>query len=340
MKARGFTLIELLAVIVILAIIALIAVPIVLNIINDSRESSNKRSVELYGKAVENAIAKAQLTGEVPSGNYTQSNDGKTLTKGTTSLTIEYSGSKVECTTNILYEDGKIYLAGCKVGNDTKEYTYGTSQEESNNEVASTLCHANTTRAQAYVYQPYGDTDKLTSYALENVGSIKTSASDAYNAGVAYTCNFVDDNSANDMIFFVLGTDGNNVTLISGSNLGSTVAWSSDGSNHKDDLEQQAGTAKAALELRTATWTKLNQSQIKLPTKAQIEAAYTGSMPAWLRSHTTDNVAYGYWTASPNDDNSNNAWDVNVYNIDSTNVNDGSNYGVRPVITISKSLLD
>ena len=45
------------AVIVILAIIALIAVPIVINIINDSRESSYKRSVELYGKAVEQGIA-------------------------------------------------------------------------------------------------------------------------------------------------------------------------------------------------------------------------------------------------------------------------------------------
>ena len=53
---RGFTLIELLAVIVILAIIALIAVPIVLNIINEAEESSLKRSVEMYGGAVENAL--------------------------------------------------------------------------------------------------------------------------------------------------------------------------------------------------------------------------------------------------------------------------------------------
>ena len=53
---KGFTLIELLAVIVILAIIALIATPIVLNIINDSKENSNKRSIELYGKAVEQAV--------------------------------------------------------------------------------------------------------------------------------------------------------------------------------------------------------------------------------------------------------------------------------------------
>ena len=41
---NGFTLIELLAVIVILAVIALIATPIVLGIINDSKESAILRS--------------------------------------------------------------------------------------------------------------------------------------------------------------------------------------------------------------------------------------------------------------------------------------------------------
>ncbi len=45
---KGFTLIELLAVIVILAIIALIATPIALDIIDDIKKSSIKRSSELY----------------------------------------------------------------------------------------------------------------------------------------------------------------------------------------------------------------------------------------------------------------------------------------------------
>ena len=128
MKNKGFTLIELLAVIVILAIIALIATPIILNIISDSKEESNKRSVEMYGKAVEQAIAKSQLNGnEIPAGDYTTT-DGKTLTKDNISFEVQYSGSKVTCTTNKLYEDGSIYLAGCRVGTDTKEYTYGTSK--------------------------------------------------------------------------------------------------------------------------------------------------------------------------------------------------------------------
>ena len=58
---RGFTLIELLAVIVILAIIALIAVPIVVNIINDSKKSSDEQSVELFKDTIQKIIARKQL---------------------------------------------------------------------------------------------------------------------------------------------------------------------------------------------------------------------------------------------------------------------------------------
>ena len=53
---KGFSLIELLAVIVILAIIAIIATPIVLNIINETKESSLLRSAEFYLNAVEQSI--------------------------------------------------------------------------------------------------------------------------------------------------------------------------------------------------------------------------------------------------------------------------------------------
>ena len=74
---RGFTLIELLAVIVILAIIALIAVPIVLNIINDSKESSGLRSAEFYLDAVEYTIADAFLYhGGLPDNTYPITKDG------------------------------------------------------------------------------------------------------------------------------------------------------------------------------------------------------------------------------------------------------------------------
>ena len=325
MRKNGFTLIELLAVIVILAIIALIATPIILGIINDAREKANERSVELYASAVRNAVAAYQLTGL---------NAPKTFSD----LTIQYDGD-VKCTVQELYEDGSFYLEGCKVNNGTKEYSYGTKQGSD----AVKLCTANTTKATALVWNGDDDPAYETSYEREEVGLL-ASDGDAYAAGVAYTCNFIDDSEENNMTFFVLSSTENDVTLIAGSNLGGTVAWSEDGSNHKDDPEEmQAVVAKAALADRTLGWNKLTDEQkstIKLPTPAQIEGAYTGTMPKWLYSYTKTPVAYGYWTASPDVDNSNYAW--GVYHggdvvPDYADVFNASIYGVRPVITISKS---
>ena len=111
---KGFTLIELLAVIVILAIIALIATPIILGIINDAREESNERSVELYASAVRNAIAAYQLTGTSAPTKFSD-------------LDIQYDGSVV-CATEELYEDGSFYIADCTVNGDEVEYTYGEKQ--------------------------------------------------------------------------------------------------------------------------------------------------------------------------------------------------------------------
>jgi len=111
MRKNGFTLIELLAVIVILAIIALIATPIILGIINDAREESNERSVELYASAVRNAVAAYQLTGTSAPTSFDD-------------LDIQYDGNVV-CATEELYADGSFYIADCTVNGDEVEYTYG-----------------------------------------------------------------------------------------------------------------------------------------------------------------------------------------------------------------------
>ena len=120
---KGFTLIELLAVIVILAIIALIATPIILGIINDAREESNERSVELYASAVRNGIAAYQLREgkEVVAGTYNESNP--------LPFEPEYDG-KVDCENVIISETGKVSLDKCTVNDGTKEYSYGMEEDE------------------------------------------------------------------------------------------------------------------------------------------------------------------------------------------------------------------
>ena len=93
---KGFTLIELLAVIVILAIIALIATPIVLIIINDTKESAILRSADFYLDGVETSIATSILKGiTISDGTYSIMQDGyyfyvlSTNEDGTTNLIMD-----------------------------------------------------------------------------------------------------------------------------------------------------------------------------------------------------------------------------------------------------------
>ena len=93
---KGFTLIELLAVIVILAIIALIATPMILGVIDTAKQGSAKSSALGYVEAVEKSIMINQVKGQAApvAGEYTISNDGKTLTikEGTATITVDFKG--------------------------------------------------------------------------------------------------------------------------------------------------------------------------------------------------------------------------------------------------------
>ena len=116
MRKQGFTLIELLAVITILAIILLIAVPIVLRLTKDSKKSTAKESLEMYGRAIENAVANyfmknpeedEVLMEELIEGNY-----------------IQYKGTPITCEEVQIYKDN-VYLASCKMKEDYIDATYG-----------------------------------------------------------------------------------------------------------------------------------------------------------------------------------------------------------------------
>jgi len=326
MRKNGFTLIELLAVIVILAIIALIATPIILGIINDAREKANERSVELYASAVRNAIASYQLT-------------GTTAPKSFSDLDIQYDG-EVECTTEELYEDGSFYIADCTVNGTEVEYSYGRQQLGR----LKTLCAANQTKIKALIWDSENDPGQETSYEEVEVGLL-ASIDGLYMPGVVYTCNFIDESETNDMIFFVLSSTSDSVTLISGTNLGYAV-WSEDGNNHKEELEENQGlTAKAVLTDKTSNWKKLTEKEkttIKLPTANQIAKVMDqtfaqttiSGLPKWLCPDY--NNRYGYWTSTPNTSDSNNAWYVSIGGyLESYDVLESGVLGVRPVITLS-----
>lgn len=101
-KRRGFTLIEVIAVLVILSVITLIVTPLVMNIIRKAKSSANKRSIDIYGKTVEIAAVAYML-------------DDTEFPTSFDDLTIEYTGSKVECAVNIVNYDGSVFLDKCAV---------------------------------------------------------------------------------------------------------------------------------------------------------------------------------------------------------------------------------
>lgn len=112
MNKKGFTLVELLAVIVILAIIALIATPIVINVVNESRETANLRSIESYAKAYETAYYQALLT------------DSTVQFTDSSKVDPQYSGTRITDCVMTLGENNKVVAKGCKIAGSTKTYEY------------------------------------------------------------------------------------------------------------------------------------------------------------------------------------------------------------------------
>ena len=101
---KGFTLIELLAVIIILAIVALIATPIVLNVVDDAKDSAAKSEASMIVSGVNNycavAAMKEQLDGTASicaDADYVTAEEVKTMVDlGNASVTsITYTSGKV-----------------------------------------------------------------------------------------------------------------------------------------------------------------------------------------------------------------------------------------------------
>ncbi len=162
MKKKAFTLIELIAVLVILAILALIVTPLVMNIIRKAKISARKRSVDAYGRSIELAIASYLL-------------DNGTFPSDISQLTIEYSGSTVECETTQMNPDSTVYLKDCTVGGKSVDYEYGEDKkpipsavetliEKSNSVTVTNYTDANTAELYTFQHEATEQTESLTDY--------------------------------------------------------------------------------------------------------------------------------------------------------------------------------
>ena len=188
---KGFTLIELLAVIVILAIIALITAPLVVGIITNSRESSNKVSATNYIRAVNTAITTASIDNTlVEDGYYEITKDGN--------ICLEELNDG-ECTGNKL-----------KIKVNVNKPIKGNVMIESEEIV------------RAYIVF------KEFSIELSDDGQMEYFAfAKKYELGEEVTFNPGDGNKT----WSVLGEDANTVTLMLNEDFGDKVAWYSEQNN-------------------------------------------------------------------------------------------------------------
>ena len=308
MKKKGFTLIELLAVIVVLAIIALIATPIVMNVISNASKGAAERSADNYVKAVETLIATKRLDGEpVEDGAYTIGTDGN-LSFGD----VELNGTKPSGG-SIKIENGQVVKenTSIKVGDYTVTFKDGVASIK---ELAKLL--------------------DVCDYLEEDAHN---ESRDPNTVGAKYSCNL--GSGARNFYVLESGTSSKPATLILEENYDTTTqSWCASG----DDNSCQADGLTAKLDEIAGTWTKLDRSQIGLPSMEQIMIADGKAADAYLEYPEISNKwvyeslsVAGYWTSTPDPYLSDGAFLVSRAQVSAAGVGVDKYHGVRPVIILS-----
>ena len=339
---KGFTLIELLAVIVILAIIALIATPAVLNIIEDSRKGAAEASARNIINAAKTYYMSETMNGRTP-GSIDLSTD-----------TLKYDGNQATKGT-ITFTDGKasgiMYVGGycVEVAVDGKV----TSEKKAEDE-----CEVTVTPSEPTTYTKYNNGTPL---LYDPVNNVKCEAATSSATGTNDTCM--------KWYAFLDSENSSTVNLILDHNTTDYVAFNANGGETPD-------TVNAELQTDITNWNAAVKSTARLISASEVNqiaptnpnwnvndyntwyylhtgttTSYKGEAGSntydWLFDNTynctqygcnvADNGTYGYWTSSYAADGC--AWRVdfggNLCNY--VVVSDDGN-GVRPVITISKSI--
>ncbi len=372
---KGFTLIELLAVIVILAVISLIATPMILGVIETSKESSAKVSAYGYIDAVETQVAINELDA-----NKTNIEDGVYEVedlKNTYGLVVK--GELPTSNSWVKIEKGQVVDYSLKIGEYVVNYS----------ESGVTI-----TKGGKITTKPDG---------LTKSGATKVEASETdTHRGIVYldptnlsnVCNAENSVSTTEtktgcMKWYIFNDDGNNYTMILDHNTTARIRWNDNGSNVPyeesnlysvvQDLKTTSGWIVepkliTAEEINTITGktdfdSTSSNSWYYLDTVTQTKEIFTETKRSkydWLYNNLTlcktDNIDYGcsiedkniytgygtagegntyaYWIATiVGDTNGTNVWRVTRAGSLGDYSSNNPNHGIRPVITISKSII-
>ena len=357
-RKNAFTLIELLAVIVVLAILALIAVPIVLNIIKDARNNSNKRSIESYARAIDYAVS--EYMSENP--------DVEVVTWEDIKDKVEYKG-KVECqwgeNLSTISQAGEITLHGCKVNNKTNSiYGYEKGKVTEEKEIVYKEYNVGdeiTYKGMKFYVIAPSDTkqDYVTLLKAEplTVEEVNTYGEGHINRNTWLSLGKVtNEKGYGGMAYYTssnCGCPSGNCGYPTGSNFvttGCTTDYNTSEIKYVVDTWSNAKLTQGDLEDINGYSARLITFD-ELITNLGYEFSFDGSIDRWHSTVETPSWVYGnylYWTMSPYQDSTSAVWmvDLNVnaqgnlfgYIVSGT-IATGAPGVVRPVINLKKSAI-
>ena len=338
-KNKGFTLVELLAVIVILALIALIATPIILNVINDAKKEATKDSFYGYMDAIEKAIIVNDIDEE--EGFPTPDSNGcYNLKELNEKVNIKGTKPKIADAAKVCLKEGTTTsLTGVEIDGFTFTYDGKELTQTKNGTTEDVKKYKVYTNGTEIYYNP--ETGKKCTTAVSTPGT---------KSGCMKWYVFNDDDKSS------------TVNVILDHNTTASVAWNStadaletDTSNWKSDLNSRLITANEVAKITkhpTFDASKENQDWFCLDTNQPDTTSYCAkaqgkSKYAWLFDYTyectnygcntSDLSTWGYWTSTSYKDNLTYVWRVNGSGLLSGDIVTNAGFGVRPVITISKS---
>ena len=349
----GFTLIELLAVIVILAVIALIATPMILGVIEQAKESSAESSALGYIDAVEKTISINML-------DSTKEDilDGVYEIKDLSKYQIQVKGEIPSSDSWLKIENNEIVDYSFKIGEYVVSYNLennnrvvtkdGEIKTKPNGVVKSGPIKEEATSTDTHKGIVYLDPTDLTKTCTKEM------AENNLNENGTPT-----EIKTGCMKWYIYSEDDNNYTMILDHNTTAVIKWSNDNKN----VAYESSNLYAVVEdLKTTSGWVVSP---RLISAEEINTITGSSKYAWLYDNSyacedagcninddntytvlgessTNNV-YGYWTSTTFDaaleDGVWCVWGMDNYGYLGGNkaVNEG--FGIRPVITIPKSII-
>ena len=351
MKRKGFTLIELLAVIVVLAIIALIATPTILGVIEKTRRGAAEQSALGYIDAVEMQVSLNSLDLEkedIKDGVYTVSQLKK--------LEVSIKGQSPSDESWVKVKNGRAVAYSLKFGRYTITLDENNNKEiEKDGEIINKPSDDNTTNQDNKKYTVYSNGTAI--YYNPETNSKCNESEAVSTTGTKAGC----------MKWYTFNDEGENVSTVNMILAYNTTALIAGEDDIKSQITSDISTWNSSLNARLITanevakitentkfdTSKRGQKWFCFDTNQSINSycpeVQEISKYAWLFDYTAGCTSYGcniadfsthgYWTSSGYAEISYYLWYVgsdgslkNRSYIEKLN-------GIRPVITVSKSVI-